>query len=267
MTITHKKSLLIAVLILALGLLLAGCTTPTTQPAPGPTTAAATPQPQTCPEATPCPTQQPGAGAPFADLWAASGHAKADAPAFTHWNEETPAEIPVDCAKCHSTPGFQDYVGADNSEVFTVDKAQPIGTTITCDACHNNATLNLSTVRFPSGAELTGLGREAVCMTCHQGVASKVQVDETLAAANLADDDTVASPDANMGFINIHYYAAAVSRYGTEVKGGYEYDGKSYDVLFEHVSGFQTCTECHDPHSTEVRVEACQACHTDVKAK
>jgi len=35
------------------------------------------------------------------------------------------------------------------------------------------------------------------------------------------DEDAVAS---ELGFTNIHYYAAAVSRFGTLVKGGYEYE-------------------------------------------
>ena len=216
----------------------------------------------------PVPTAQPLAGVSMdpavVKLWTASAHAQAGAQAFINWNSDVPAEVPAACAKCHSTPGFNDYIGADGSTPFQVDKAAPVGTVINCTACHNETANALSTVKFPSGVEIKGLGREALCMTCHQGTASTVQVDEILAKADLTDEDAVAAPGLDMGFINIHYFAAAVSRYGTQVKGGYEYPGQIYDGLFEHASGAQTCIECHDQHSLQVKVDKCQGCHPGV---
>jgi Zn finger protein HypA/HybF involved in hydrogenase expression len=85
-----------------------------------------------------------------------------------------------------------------------------------------------------------------------------VQVDEAIQKAGATDEDAVAG---ELGFINIHYYAAAVSRYGDQVKGGYQYAGKSYDVLFEHVAGVQTCQDCHDPHSLQLKTDSCVSCH------
>jgi len=180
---------------------------------------------------------------PFLDEWQSSGHADAAAEAFVHWDEESPAEVPVECAKCHSTPGYQDFIGADGSAAGEVDAPVPVGTTVECAACHNNVTLTMDSVVMPSGVEITGLGDESRCMQCHQGRASGPKVDETIAAANLTDDDTV-SPD--LGFTNIHYFAAAASKYGTVAKGGYQYEGKSYDANFAHVEEFDTCIECHD---------------------
>lgn len=202
---------------------------------------------------------------PFEEKWVASAHADITAEAFIHWNEDDPKEVPVACAKCHSTPGFQDFTGADGSAAGVVDAAAPIGTVIECQACHNDIVINMDTVIFPSGAEVSGLGAEARCMTCHQGRASTVQVNEGIVEAGLdpvADLDTV-SPD--VGFTNIHYFAAAATQYGTIAKGGYEYDGKAYDSKFDHVEGYDTCASCHDPHSLEVKVDECQACHTDVE--
>jgi hypothetical protein len=198
---------------------------------------------------------------PFLEEWLSSGHADASAEAFVHWDEESPAEVPQNCAKCHSTPGYLDFVGADGSAAGAVDAAAPIGTTVECVACHNDVTLTMNNVVMPSGAEITGLGDESRCMQCHQGRASKVQVDESIATANVADDDTV-SPD--LGFTNIHYYAAAASKYGTLAMGGYQYEGKSYDGNFAHVEAFDTCIECHDSHTLQVKVEECQACHEGV---
>ncbi|MCA9921644.1 MAG: hypothetical protein KC419_01130 [Anaerolineales bacterium] len=201
---------------------------------------------------------------PFEMEWAASGHANADAEAFIHWNEDDPAEVPTACAKCHSTPGFMDFVGADGSEFGVVDAAAPIGTTIECQACHNDATLELTSVVFPSGAEVTDLGPEARCMQCHQGRASTVTVNQSIADAGLAegDDDTTSE---DLGFTNIHYFAAAATQYGNLAQGGYEYAGKTYDSRFEHVEGFDTCVDCHSPHTLEVQLDECVACHEGVE--
>lgn len=241
--------------VLAIGLAACGA---------APTPCPACPACETCPTCPPekvCPEPEVGVEAPFEALWATSPHNDVESEAFNHWNEEDPAEVAVACAKCHSTPGFQDYVGADGSEAFVTDKAAAIGTTITCVACHNEATADLSKVVFPSGAEITGLGGEAVCMTCHQGMASMVQVDKAIADAAPADDDT---PTDKLGFTNPHYFAAAIARFGTKVKGGYEYAGQAYDAQWLHVEGVNTCTDCHDSHSLELKVETCAACHTGV---
>jgi hypothetical protein len=201
---------------------------------------------------------------PFAEEWAGSAHNAADTEAFIHWNEDDPAEVPTNCAKCHSTSGYQDYHGVDGSEVGVVDAAVPVGETITCVACHNEATLNKDSVIMPSGIELTGLGSEARCMECHQGRQSKVSVDASIEEVGLTDDvDTVSE---ELGFANIHYYAAAASKYGTLAKGGYEYDGMSYDGNFAHVSEFETCEGCHNAHTLELKVEECAACHEGVAA-
>jgi hypothetical protein len=202
--------------------------------------------------------------APFEDLWKASGHAQKDAAAFTHWDTANPAEIPTSCAKCHSTPGFQDYVGADGSAAGKVDKAAAIGTVITCDACHNAATQNLTSVSFPSGAVVEVTGRDAVCLSCHQGTKSMVQVDKSFVTAGLEFIDSVAKPEQKMGFVNVHYFASAISRYGSEIHGSYEYTGKSYDTFFAHVPGVTACTDCHDSHSLLVKVDTCKACHQGV---
>jgi hypothetical protein len=95
-------------------------------------------------------------------------------------------------------------------------------------------------------------------MQCHQGRASGLSVEDAIGRAGLTDDDTISE---DLGFTNIHYFAAAVSRYGTQVKGGYEYAGQSYDVLFDHVEGLTACTDCHNSHSLEVKVDTCAACH------
>ncbi len=272
---------LVVVGLLVLGLVLAGCGT-TQEPCPDCPTQAPCPDCPECPEAEcpeaecpecpeaecpECPTVEcpecPEAGEaaadyPFVEEWSASAHADAEAEAFVHWDEDDPAEVPAGCAACHSTPGYQDYLGADGSEMWVVDQAAPIGTVISCVACHNEAAMTLDTIPFPSGITVTIEGPEARCMVCHQGRASTVQVENSIAEAGLEDMDTVSE---NLGFTNIHYFAAAATNLGTLVDGGYQYEGKSYDARFNHVEAFNSCAECHSPHTLELNMEACTQCH------
>ena len=188
-------------------------------------------------------------------LWETSGHADSSGEAFRHWDEE--GEIPASCAKCHSTSGAVSFLTSGN-----VGAVSP-GTTVECAVCHidpASGTLRAHTsVTFPSGAVVEDLGPEAICMECHQGRASKSSVDSTIAGSGAADDDTV-SPAIR--FINIHYYAAAANQFGTVVKGGYEYSGKNYDARFSHITGYNACNTCHDPHTLHIREELCFTCHT-----
>jgi hypothetical protein len=95
-------------------------------------------------------------------------------------------------------------------------------------------------------------------MNCHQGRESTVSVDRLIG-------DT--EPDAtaeSLRFLNIHYFAAGATRYGTEAKGAYEYEGKEYLGYFEHTNDADQCKDCHNVHALEVNVEACADCHDDV---
>lgn len=210
-----------------------------------------------CPEAT-CPEP-----VSFQDLWNSSAHADERAEAFTHWDEDEPPEVPTDCAKCHSRPGYLDFLGVDGTEADSVDHAAKTGTTITCFVCHNEATLETDHVVFPSGARISGLGPEATCMQCHQGRASTTSVEDAIAEAGLAEDDT---PNEELGFVNSHAISAATP-YGSAVHGAYEYSGMTYRGLFNRGDEFLTCIDCHDQHSLELQFEFCRDCHTSAKAE
>lgn len=205
-----------------------------------------------------------GAEIPNYDSWLGSAHADVKAEAFNHWNADTPAEIPTGCARCHSTPGFQDYLGADGSAAGKVDKAAKVGTVIECQACHNTAASALASVTFPSGVTIDKLGAEARCMTCHQGAASSDDVDQAIKDAAPTDDDTVSS---KLSFINIHYYAAGATLNAGRVRGGYQYATKVYDWRFRHVPTHDTCVDCHDAHSLKVKISECKTCHTGVTSE
>lgn len=197
---------------------------------------------------------------PFYDSWATSAHNNATADAFHHW--DTQGEIPTSCAKCHSSWGYLDFLGVDGSEPGVVDKAAPIGSTIDCKTCHNDATLVLTSVTFPSGETITNLGDESRCMICHQGRESKISVDQYI--IDKGADSDVDAVNTALSFRNIHYFAAAATQYGTLAKGGYEYDGMAYDLKFQHVQSYDQCIECHDPHTLQVQLTECATCHTAV---
>lgn len=236
-------------------------------------------------EVPPAPTAEPlpvieESAVPYYSAWVGSGHNAVDTEAFRHWDEDDPAEVPTACARCHTTAGYQDFLGADGTEAGKVDAAVPAANAqgIQCVACHNPAASTLDSVAFP-GFEtdeageaipyvVTGFGDASRCLICHQGRESKASVDAQIARFQITDVDAVVAPikddqgnDVRFGFRNIHYYAAAATLYGTEVKGGYEYEGKLYDAKHMHVDGYETCIGCHDPHTLEVKVEQCAMCH------
>ncbi|MDQ1354858.1 MAG: hypothetical protein QG657_5167 [Acidobacteriota bacterium] len=191
--------------------------------------------------------------------FAASGHADKGAEAFVHWNGDNPPVVPVTCAKCHSINGFLDFA-ADG----VVNTAAAPGV-FTCQLCHtdekNGITRVFETVTFPSGDIIGNLGKEAICMQCHQGRSSTVTVNTN--TAGMADD----TPNAKISFSNIHYFAAAATMYGTLVRGGYQYANKTYDAKFAHIEGYGACNDCHEPHSLEIRTERCDTCHTNVRGE
>ncbi len=261
----YKRYLYIGLLLIGLALAVAACSS-----SPTPSVAAPTPQVcPTCPAAPACPTAQPCptpvvADVPFQQAWVNSGHADATAEAFRHWDSADPKEVPTNCAKCHTPTGYMDFLGADGSAAGVVDNPQPVSNGITCIACHNDAAVALDTVTFPSGAVVSGLGPEARCMVCHQGRASGSTVDQAIATNALTDTlDTVSD---KLSFINMHYFTAAATQYGSVAAGGYQYSGQSYDGKFLHDAGLNTCISCHDQHTLEVKVTVCQECHTNVKS-
>jgi hypothetical protein len=115
---------------------------------------------------------------------------------------------------------------------------------------------------MPSGIEITDSTGSARCMVCHQGRASMVQVEASIEENGLINDAN--TPDPDLRFINIHYYAAAATLYGNEALGGYQYPGARYQMKNSHVPGYNTCAGCHNPHTLEVRVDDCAGCHAEV---
>lgn len=202
---------------------------------------------------------------PYLADWSASGHnAYADA-AFRDWDDT--GAVPASCSRCHSSTGYQNYV----SGLPAVNV--PVGETIDCNACHSSAAQALSSVKFPSGMTISGLGAEARCMTCHQGRESTISVNKAIdaIAGAFADPDLMST---KLGFKNVHYFAAGATLEGNRAMGAMQYPGKKYDARFRHVPGYDTCIDCHDQHTLAVKETECVGCHgatglspRDIRAK
>lgn len=194
----------------------------------------------------------------IASKWGASPHADRSAEAFTHWNEDDPAVIPANCARCHSLYGYLDFLGEDGSAAGTVDATAMTGTVLYCNTCHSDSAHALDQVSFPSGATAGHLGMEANCMACHQGLASGSTVEQ--ATAGLPDDEVA----ADLSFVNVHYAVAAGTQMGADAGIAYQYPGRTYVGRYDHFAGLETCIQCHDPHSTRVAPATCSPCHLSV---
>ena len=60
---------------------------------------------------------------PYYEAWTMSAHADATAVAFNNWNQD--GQVPTNCARCHSSEGFIDYIGGDGTAAGVVDKPAP----------------------------------------------------------------------------------------------------------------------------------------------
>lgn len=188
------------------------------------------------------------------------GHFAGSEEAFRHWDED--GAISSRCSRCHSAEGLPLFL----QEGVTI--TQPVSNGFQCATCHSNVgefTLyNVTEVTFPSGATID-LGEEGnpagLCMTCHQGRSTGLDVDSA----------TAGMPNNSLGeglrFINIHYFAAGATRYGGEVNGAYQYEGKEYVGFFEHVPAAQMCQDCHNAHQLVIQVDKCANCHEGVETQ
>jgi ankyrin repeat protein len=192
------------------------------------------------------------------DAYVLSGHADKESASFTHWDDDDPPVIPANCAKCHSTAGFLDFLGENGSPFGTVDQDVNTGEVITCIACHNPSAHRLTQVPFHSGVEVQPVSTEAVCLVCHQSRQSTPGIQEALDGL---EEDQVSS---ELSFINPHYNFAASTQFGSAAHSGYEYPSLEYDGYFFHAANASTCTDCHNAHSLRVDPQKCAVCHVNV---
>ena len=108
--------------------------------------------PTDAPTEAPAPTRPP-VEVPNLAAWEGSAHNAVDTEPFRHWDDatENPDGVPVACARCHTSAGYQDFLGADGSAPDVVDKAvlAKEAQGIQCITCHNPVASNLNERCFP----------------------------------------------------------------------------------------------------------------------
>jgi hypothetical protein len=213
--------------------------------------------------------------------WQLSGHGDAASEVFRHWDED--GEVEAFCSKCHTTPGFAEFA-MNQSRTNHV----PLST-VDCASCHNSFNLfsndetryddlvtnpAVEPVLFPSGETATFNNASNLCMSCHQGLSST----DTVNAEKANDVEQMPIDYVSYNPETQHYYAAAASLFGTEVRGGYEYAGETYrgaNVFGVHQNipaavGLTDCVGCHmnadiedeaKKHTFLPKVADCTACH------
>lgn len=187
--------------------------------------------------------------------WAESGHSDATAEAFRHWDED--GAIDPECSVCHSSVGFRSFHGLDGSEPGVPANPMPIGGVVDCETCHSPNLGQVSDLTLPSGVVHPVSGVEAACVTCHAGRSAGTNVVE--ATADLPDDEV----NAELRFINPHYFLGAAINLGGYGRVGYQYPGKTYSGRFLHAKPVATCVSCHDPHNLKIAETTCLTCHAN----
>jgi hypothetical protein len=207
-----------------------------------------------------------GPGAEIYEQWSRSGHGDMTGEPWRHWDEDGAVDPP--CTQCHTAQGFLEY-----ASLGLVESPQPLPLGLECQACHTGSpssyynpvfAANLEPVAFPvNGAEgtdpsLSLFGSSNMCLVCHQGRGSGPTLQDRIDSGNL-------------GFLNIHYYAAAGSLFGGEAQAGYQYDGNDYiprNTFPSHPDEFSTCEGCHmtnaengENHTWIPEIANCQSCH------
>ncbi len=192
---------------------------------------------------------------PAIEFW--KGHfARGDQP-FHDWDKQK--EIPGVCARCHGADKLPEYLKEGKAS-----PAQHVKNGFACTNCHADMLTyerhKVAKVTFASGNTVdSGSNDTNLCMTCHQGMESGASVNKAIAGLPL---DT---PDPKLNFVHVHYFPAGATRYGTDAKVAYEYAGKTYAGRFAHMPNVSNCTDCHQPHTGEVKIDRCGGCHDGVK--
>jgi hypothetical protein len=187
-----------------------------------------------------------------------AGHFAGSEEAFRHWDGDDPPAVSGSCSRCHSADGLPMFA------VEGVEITQMPSNGLNCVTCHSEladyAIHEFTSATFPSGATVdSGDPSTNLCMQCHQGRSSSASVDKAVADK---EADTV---DEDLGFINVHYFAAGATLFGNEVQGAYQYADQEYAGRNAHVEPYSNCTQCHSTHKLEVKAEECSACHAGIE--
>ena len=188
-----------------------------------------------------------------------TGHFAAAEEPFRHWDlsfdpatgEYDDGSVPSSCNQCHSSEGGAYFLVNDTAKTaYDNTYTMGISSGLACETCHSpsagggvpvGAARIPDAVTFPSGAVQDLNNTSNICMTCHQGRESGQSIDDAIAN----------NPTGPYSFINVHYFPAAATFFGSGVNGGYEFTGMIYDGQWSHTSSRADCEGCHVDQAPE----------------
>ena len=223
--------------------------------------------------------------------WASSGHGHISADPWRYWDPDGAVySDPAGCAKCHGASAGPDTGFLQYAATGANADAAPLPLGLDCVGCHgdpfNVGTIfalpgtypELEPVLFPSGDTATYNNASNLCMTCHQGRESGASVDDAMPNMEVQAPTDYDS----FGIVQIHYFAAAATLFGSDVAGGYEYGTipgaggaggaptyRGENEFTSHGTVLNDCIACHmnadvgdDKNHTFMPVPAdCATCH------
>ncbi|MGQ7814391.1 tetratricopeptide repeat protein [Metapseudomonas furukawaii] len=189
---------------------------------------------------------------------------------YFNWNSR--------CASCHSTDLRKGYTSSENRYDTRWSEIS-----VGCEACHGPAKAHLDWVRQPEGSKLAhagfgvslvnpgiwkavqeiSRGKEAAATLKHSGPRADVQMQQCASCHSRRLE--LGQPDPRTNYYDTHLLSLLESPL-------YHADGQVRDEVFEWGSFLQskmyregvTCTNCHNPHSLQLKAEGnalCTQCH------
>ncbi|MCE9553234.1 MAG: HEAT repeat domain-containing protein [Planctomycetes bacterium] len=160
------------------------------------------------------------------------------------------------CAECHSTKLQKNFDVAKNEYHTTFSEID-----VSCETCHGPGSLHVDAAKrpWPKWDKNHGYGLPAL-----KGTDSKNQVE---ACAQCHSRRNAVHPNWQPGVELLNHYAPQ-----TIEERLYHADGQIRDEVYEYGSFVQSkmhakgirCSDCHDPHSTKLRLSGnavCTSCH------
>ena len=185
------------------------------------------------------------------------------------------------CAQCHSTNLQKGYVAAADSYATTWSEID-----VSCESCHGPASAHVELAKA-RGTSAAWRGPSGLTVALRDTAAAHWIIDTATGLARRSVPRTNRAEIENCGLCHARRgqvwpdsgavgLLAQTQRVALLDEGLYFADGQQQDEVYEYGSFLQsrmyragvTCTDCHDPHKSTVRVAGnvvCGTCHLGTK--
>ena len=176
------------------------------------------------------------------------------------------------CADCHSTNVTKNYDIQSNTYNTLFSEIN-----VACESCHGPASEHVQWAQDPKGTD-TGFNRDLstsvakwISKSSSPGILVPEEIDHSQQVLMCAQCHSRRTQISDMNHVDTHSFA---NRYLVDLISGTNYfaDGQVYNENFVYGSFLQskmyqsgvTCTNCHNPHTAELRLPVetvCLQCH------